>query len=242
MSAVRHLVRKLVPVYWRSRVHFALMGTPGVAEVFALTDRTGFSRITKDTKLVIEGCPRSGNSYALAAFRYANGADVKVTSHRHSPTAVRTGLRRGLPVMVIIRHPRATITSGLQYYPDQPPTWAIQVYRSFYEGVLPMADRVMIATFEEVTADMGEVIRRCNTRFGTSFLPYVRTDEAEQAIRATIDQWAMNNFEEDDLPRISGMPSGARKTPDELLGALDPELVAEIDELDKLYNAVLLHR
>jgi hypothetical protein len=241
MSAVRRLVRKLVPVYWRSRVHFALVRTPGVAEVFARTDRTGFSRITKDTRLVIEGCPRSGNSYALAAFRHVNEG-VKVSSHRHSPTAVRTGLKRGIPVMVIIRHPRATITSGLQYYPDQPPAWAIQVYRSFYEGILPVADRVMIATFEEVTGDMGEVIRRANARFGTSFVPYERSDESEADLRAVIDQWALENFEEAELPRISGMPSGGRKSADELLGALDPQLVAEIDELDKLYNAVLLHR
>lgn len=242
MSAVRRLVRKFIPVYWRSRVHFALVRTPGVAELFAYTDRTGFSRITRETKLVIEGCPRSGNSYALAAFRYANGPAVKVTSHRHSPTAVRTGLRRGIPVMVIIRHPRATIASGLQYYPDQPPQWAIEVYRSFYEGVLPVADRVMIVTFEEVTADMGEVIRRANARFGTSFAEYERTEESEAALRATIDQWALENFEEAELPRISGMPSGGRKSADELLGALAPELVAEIDELDKLYNAVLLHK
>jgi hypothetical protein len=116
------------------------------------------------------------------------------------------------------------------------------VYRSFYEGVLPVADRVMIATFEEVTGDMGEVIRRANARFGTSFVPYTQTAESEAALRATIDQWALENFEEGELPRISGMPSGARKSADELLAALDPELVAQIDELDKLYNAVLLHR
>ncbi len=211
-----------MPVYMRSRLHFAVVDSRLFANFYSRLDSSKLTRITEDTELVIEGCPRSGNSYALAAFRYSNEG-VTVASHRHSPTAVRTGLKRRLPVIVIVRRPRDTIGSGLQYYPDQPPRWAIQVYQRFHEGVLPMADKVLIATFEEVTSDFGEVVRRCNARFGTNFKPYERTDESEIALNKMIDNWVLNNFEAKDLPRVSGRPSGARKSADQLLSDANPD-------------------
>jgi hypothetical protein len=145
-------------------------------------------------------------------------------------------------VIVIIRRPRDTIGSGLQYYPDQPARWAIKLYQRFHEKLLPMADKVMIATFEEVTSDFGEVIRRCNARFGTDFTPYERTDESERALSEMLDKWVLKNFDAKDVERVSGRPSGARKTADELLSDANPDLVVQIDELDKLYEAVLLHK
>jgi hypothetical protein len=177
----------------------------------------------------------------LAAFGYSN-PEVKVASHRHSPIAVRTALQRGLPVIVLIRPPRPTIASGLQYYSDQPSEWAVRLYRRFFTGMLPYADKALIATFDEVAQDFGEVIRRCNSRFGTDFAPYERTDESETAVAEQLDKWVLRSFGEEDLPMKSGRPSPARKSADEVLAELPPRLVQEIDELDKLYNAVLLHR
>jgi hypothetical protein len=52
----------------------------------------------------------------------------------------------------------------------------------------------------------------------------------------------LKSFAEEELPMKSGRPSSARKSAEEVLAALPPGLVQEIDELDKLYNAVLLHR
>src|ERR1700728_4748064 len=131
MSAVRSVVRRLLPNYIRSRLHFALVDNRCLGDFYTRFDSYKLSRITGDTKLVIEGCPRSGNSYALAAFHYCNQG-VAVASHRHSATAVRTGLKRGLPVILIIRRPRDTISSGLQYYPEQPPKWPLRLYQRFY--------------------------------------------------------------------------------------------------------------
>jgi hypothetical protein len=230
-----------LPVYVRSRIHFAVVYNPLLADLYTRLDSSKLTQITEKTELVIEGCPRSGNSYALAAFRYANEG-VPIASHRHSPTAVRTGLKHKLPVIVIIRQPRDTIGSGLQYYPDQPPRWAIRLYRRFHEGILPMADQVLITTFEEVTSDFGEVVRRCNARFGTDFKPYERTEESEKALTQMVDTWALMTFNPKDLPRVSGRPNESRQSADQLLSGASPDLVAEIKELDKLYNAVLLHR
>jgi hypothetical protein len=241
MSGLRSVVRRLVPAYARSRIHFAVVNNRFLADLYCKFDESNLTKITDDTELVIEGCPRSGNSYALAAFRYSNDG-IGVASHRHSPTAVRTALRRGKAVIVIIRRPRDTIASGLQYDPSQPNKWAIRIYREFYEGILPMADRFLVATFEEVTSDFGGVIRRCNERFGTNFVPYQRTEASEQAVSEMLTQWALRSFTPEVLPHVSPLPSSSRLSPDEVLKLLDRHFVAEIEELDKLYEAVLLHR
>jgi hypothetical protein len=227
----------------RSRIHFSLVGHRGIAALFtALDPNMRVTRVTADTKLVIDGFPRSGNSYSAAAFRHANGEHVQVASHRHSPTSVLAGLRRGIPVIVLIRRPRPAIASALQYEPDQPTEWGIELYRRFYEGILPMADQVLIATFVEVASDFGQVIRRCNVRFNSAFVPYERTEESEQAVAEIIDQAALTQFRQSDLPRVSGRPSSSRMTADEFLRRQDRELSAQFDELDKLYDAVLLHK
>jgi hypothetical protein len=241
MSGLRSVVRRLVPAYVRSRIHFAVVNNRVLSELYCKFDDSNLTKITDDTQLVIEGCPRSGNSYALAAFRYSNDG-IGVASHRHSPTAVRTALRRGKAVIVIIRRPRDTIASGMQYDPSQPSKWAIQIYRHFYEGILPMADQFLVATFEEVTSDFGGVLRRCNERFGTNFIPYERTESSEQAVSEMLNGWALKTFTPETLPQVSPLPSAARLSADEVLTHLDHHFVAEIEELDKLYEAVLLHK
>lgn len=236
------MVRSLIPNYVRSRVHFLIVDTPVVSELYTRFDgKDGLTRITGATQLVLEGCPRSGNSYALAAFDHANPG-VPVASHRHSARAVEVGLRRGLPVIVLVRRPKDAIASGLQYYPDQPAEWAIEVYRRFHRALLPMANQVMIATFEEVTSDFGGVIRRCNARFGTNFVPYEKGPEAEAALRARLDEWARWDFRESDVARVASRPSAERRQADEIVAELSPRLQGEIQELDKLYQALLLHR
>jgi hypothetical protein len=90
---------------------------------------------------VIDGFPRSGNSYARSAFLYANGAEIPISTHRHSPHSIESGIRRGIPVIVILRPPRAAIASFLQYAPRVRVERAITIYQTFYAAVLPSVIR-----------------------------------------------------------------------------------------------------
>jgi hypothetical protein len=226
----------------RSRIHFALVRHWGISDVFtSVYPSMRMARISGDTQLVIEGFPRSGNSYALAAFRYAN-EDVVVSSHRHSPTSVRSAIRRGIPIIVLLRRPRPAIASGLQYQPGQTTEWAIELYRRYYEGILPLADRVLLATFEEVTSDFGQVIRRCNARFNTDFTPYERSEASEAIVAEVIDQAALAEFGSHELARVQARPSAPRLSAEAFLSGLGEKIEAEFEELERLYDAVALHR
>ncbi|HWD53440.1 MAG TPA: hypothetical protein VG412_13650 [Acidimicrobiales bacterium] len=200
------------------------------------------TRVKRGTRLVIDGYPRSGNSYARAAFLHANGEHTLISTHRHSPRSVEAGLRRGIPAVVLLRPPRAAIASALQYEPSLRPNQAVDLYRWFYEGILPIADQVLIAPFDQVTSNFGGVILQCNHRFGTDFIPYEPTPEADAAVAQMIDAMATRMFRPEDIAHVVARPSMSRHSVDEVLRDLDDRTVTRLDGLDALHDEVLRHR
>src|SRR2546422_7828125 len=84
----RYEVRDLLSGYPRLYLSLARWrhGTGGGAE--AVGDRT---------EMMIEGYPRSGNTFAVAAFRLAQQRPVIVAHHLHSPAQVLEAVRRRIP-------------------------------------------------------------------------------------------------------------------------------------------------
>lgn len=240
----RRILRRAIPYDARLRARRFLTETRGVSELWARLDpRMVFTRITPETRLVIDGVGRSGNSYARVAFLYANGDDFPLASHRHSHQSILTGVRKGLPTIVLIREPGPIIGSALQFAPETRPATALDLYRTFYEGVLPVLDHVLVATFQEVTADFGEVIRRCNAKFGTDFTPYEKTPEADAAVFRIIDRITAYAFGSEGHEGRAPRPSASRRSAEEILATrLDPGERRELDELESLYRRILERR
>src|SRR6185503_18662977 len=86
----------------------------------------------RDTGIVIEGFLRSGNTFAVAAFRVANGADVHVGRHLHGAPHVLRAVRYGLPTLVLIRRPADAVASYLVRRPTLTPEDALLEYLDFY--------------------------------------------------------------------------------------------------------------
>ena len=132
--------------------------------------KRGYRRriVSPDTQLVIEGFPRSANSFARLAFRVAQNEKVSVAHGLHVPAQVIRAARWEIPTLVLIRKPKDAILSFALRDPisvDQ----ALKYYLSFYETVEKYRDAYVLGLFEEVTEDFGEVIRRVNDKFGTAF-------------------------------------------------------------------------
>src|SRR5204862_776059 len=67
--------------------------------------------ISDDTELVIEGYPRSGNTFAVAALQFAQTRVLRIARHTHSPAQVMEAVRRRLPTLVLVRAPRDAAVS-----------------------------------------------------------------------------------------------------------------------------------
>jgi len=126
---------------------------------------------------VIEGFPRSANTFAVAAFTFAQGRPVKIARHLHAPAQVIEAVRRGIPCIVLIRKPRDAVLSLLVREPHISVEEALKDYIRFYRSVALYRDKFVVGRFEEVTTDFGEVVRRVNARFGTNFNPFEHTDK-----------------------------------------------------------------
>ena len=128
------------------------------------------------TRLVIEGYPRSANSFAVQAFQLAQRREVRVAHHHHVEAQVLRGVEWDLPVCLLVRPPSDAVRSLLLRDPWIPADWALSRFLTFYYRLWPLADRCHVALFSEVVQDFGAVIRGINRKFGTDFAEFEHTD------------------------------------------------------------------
>ncbi len=195
--------------------------------------------VTSETDLVLEGYPRSANSYALAALLHTNRT-LKVAHHLHSSMSIEMGVRRGLPTTVLLRRPVDAVASVLQTEDGFSAKRELRRYMSFYRRVEPLTSAIVIAPFEVVVADFGRIIQWVNERFGTSLNAYLGTDEDEIAVRKMIDQ--MDSHQSlDGQPReaMVSRPSVVRRA--RRAGFVDEvaECEPELESANAIYHRLL---
>ena len=129
--------------------------------------------VSRTTEIVIEGYPRSGNTFAVVAFRQAQGREIKMAHHLHAAAQIKRAARLGVPAIVLIREPSEAILSVLVRDPHASMRWALHSYVRFYSTVLPYLEKAVVAPFATVTSDLASIIRMVNTRYGTAFKEFV---------------------------------------------------------------------
>lgn len=144
--------------------------------------------VSRTSELVIEGFPRSANSFAVVAFEQAQPHPVRLAHHLHAPAQIQWAVRWRIPILILIRDPVAAVSSLIARAPTIGVEQAFRQYRRFYRCVERYRDRLTIADFTEITTDYAAVIQRLNRQFGTQFFPYVNSDASDATVFARIDQ------------------------------------------------------
>ena len=152
--------------------------TPESARDRAVTDRT---------QLVIEGFPRSGNTFAAKAFALSQTRPVVVASHVHLPAQVKVAVRKGVPTMVLIRDPADAAVSMAIADAHHRVEHLVDYWAHYHREIRPLCGELLLVTFEEATTDFGAVVDRLNARFGTAFDRFEHTPEAVERVFAAID-------------------------------------------------------
>lgn len=189
---------------WRRRVSDLIERAPGLYRLILIARHRNspFLRriVSPGHDLVIEGFPRSANSFAVSAFMFANGwRDPRVATHAHSPAQVKLAARWGIPTLLVIRRPEQAIIGWMAYAsqhgvraeramsPALKLAWMraqTRRYARFYESTTPLGQHLVLATFEEVTRDFGAVISRLNATFGCNFDPFQHTPQTQGRVFA----------------------------------------------------------
>jgi hypothetical protein len=150
---------------------------PLARRLYGTDDEGGPLAVSPETELVIEGYPRSGNTFAVVAIRMAQPTSICIAHHLHAPAQVVAGVRRGLPVMVLIRDPREATASLVIRHSWLSLERALREYISFYGRLSPHKAGFLVVRFQDLVTDYGAVIRDLNSRFGTHFAEFEHTSE-----------------------------------------------------------------
>lgn len=193
-------------------------------------------RITERTRLVVEGFPRSGNTFASYAIWHAAGSDFPLSSHVHHLAQLKLATRRGLPTVLVVREPLATLASYLIAGPHGRPKGVLKEYLSYYEGALPMLSDVLVVDFTEITGDMGAVIDRINARFDLDIPAFDHTPETVAAVFDTIQHTDALGMGEAGVARPSEERSADNARRRAELQA--PELAPLLARANELYHRV----
>ncbi len=199
--------------------------------------------VTPDTQLVVEGFPRSANTFARVAFSKAQNEKVRIAHGLHVPAQVIRAARWQIPTLVLIRKPRDAVLSFVVRDPisiDQ----ALRYYLSFYETVEKYRDAYILGLFEEVTEDYGEVIRRINDKFGTTFSVFHHNERNVDKVFARIERNSRRRYGETRWETKVSRPSAVKEEIKHELGfkLQSPKrqrLIAEAEAIyDRLTNPI----
>lgn len=140
--------------------------------------------IGPQTALVIDGYTRSATTFAVYAFQLAQARPVRLAHHLHAPAQLKEAARKGVPAIALIREPEGAVLSQVVREPGVAVADALASYTRFYSCLMPYRHDLVVGEFDQVTADLGVVVRSLNDRFATSFSPFEPTPEN---VKTTLD-------------------------------------------------------
>jgi hypothetical protein len=140
-----------------------------------LRDEDGATIVSRSTDLVIEAFPRSGNTFAVTALQSSQPQRLRIAHHCHAPAQLIKAVRMRKPTLLIVRQPKAAVSSFILRHPRVSLIQGLKSWLHFHRALLPYTSGMAIATFDQVTSDMGAVVDAVNRRFGTSFRRFEHT-------------------------------------------------------------------
>jgi hypothetical protein len=174
---------------------------------------SGTEAISPETEILITGLARSGNSFAVNAFRIAQGRPVHIAHHVYPPPQLFGAARRNIPAIMLVRPPDEVSVSRVVSHPPITLRQALVDYAQCYQAVLPLREHFVIGNFSVVTSDLGSVIREVNQRFGTTFREFEHTEDNVALAFEKIDERyrAMGSMEQKAFGRMVARPSKERQ-------------------------------
>ena len=186
--------------------------------------------LEKESQIVIEAYPRSGNTFAHVAFKYAQKTPVPIAHHTHAAANLIAGVRQQKPALVIIREPEDAVVSYLigDFDPHLSMEQALREYISFYQPLVNYKSQLVVATFAELISDYGAIIKKVNLRFKTDFTAFEHTPENVEHCFELIDCGYEQTFGELS-EKVVSRPAASRKVmKEQLLQEINSDRLKEL--------------
>lgn len=198
--------------------------------------------VRPDTEVVIEGFPRSGNTFAVVAFLRAQPREVRVAHHVHLPSQFLEAERRGLPAMLLLRDPEETVLSLAVRLPHLTVRQVLRAFVRFHRPLVRRTGAFVTVPFQVVRTDLGAGIRALNERFGTRFDEFDPTPEHLASVTGEIEAADRATFGRGEgYERAAAVPSATRqRLKDDLRAAYHAQRLSSLRRLADALHAALL--
>lgn len=125
--------------------------------------------VNDKTELIVDGFQGSGNSFLAHKIGDAQTTPIRFAHHLHSPNKIAKGVRLGVPTIVTIREPKASVVSLIRrwgYIDIKTGLWA---WYRFYSALLPIREDIVVSPFKITTESPKEAVALINRKFQTNF-------------------------------------------------------------------------
>lgn len=195
--------------------------------------------VTNTHHIVIEGYPRSGNTFAVRAMQMANDNSLRIASHLHVPAQLKRGIAWGLPCVLLIRNPVDAIASNKLFSPHVSLQQLTLEYLEFYRQLLPHKKHLIVGQFEDVTADINKTIELINAKYSTRFGSFDNSEKNRNLCFEKIEAHMKSRgiFAENKVGRPSSSRTESKTNVcEELRGPRYSDLLSQCE---KLYEAFI---
>lgn len=167
--------------------------------------------VNAETELVIEGFPRSANTYMASWFELAQRRPTAISSHLHESFQVRFAERENIPCIVLVRRPLDAVASAILRDNRMQPRSLLRNYKRFYREVVRVHKNSVVVRFEDVVMDANKAIDELNIRYGTCFSKLPDEDHHKVAREVKNKHLKMFNIQDVDPLKIAA-PTAEKET------------------------------
>jgi len=171
--------------------------------------------------MVVQGFPRSGNTYLSIAISEYRNFEGSIFSHIHTPAIFFHAFRKNIPVVMPIRDPLSSIVSLIQLT-----GWddlrCIDHYKCYYRLSRPYAERLIILNFKDFTKNTPDAFKRISQHSGMEF-----RDVPHEQIQA----YCFEEIDRRSLAQSGEMVSNWIHRPDETRSSKKDEVRARLERL-----------
>jgi hypothetical protein len=233
----RQAVRMTVPVNIRYRAYMRLLDTRGLSELYCRLRRPlNEVRVTRDTDVLIDGAPRSGNTFVRLAVQAANPT-LNVASHLHVPYGVLKARSWGVPVLVLIRDPGDATASLVQVIKGLSVTTALRHWLHYYGTLREREFNGCVFEFERATTDIAQTIAQFSIHTGLHLKVPMQENLLEN-LTPEIDRRAVLYPQGSPARTVTSRPCGDRRAAVEILAGLDNRERRLLQQARELYKAL----
>lgn len=143
---------------------------------------------TKDKDIVIEGVPRTANTFMTESFSYIQKKPLKMAHHMHVPGQLIRAAQWGLPAVLLIRQPMDTVLSHFIAHKDRTDYTlkaCLHYYIDFHRPLMSLRNKFVVAEFQDVVDNPDKIIALVNQKFKVNFDNYTTEHPFE---KETINQ------------------------------------------------------